>query len=91
MHIMLLFSQAPDMPTATAAVMAKPSIETRYAAYESLVSRAVEVFGTPLKATTWLSAPTGDLGNKSPLHTFVHGNPEEAFDLLGRIEHGVYF
>jgi putative toxin-antitoxin system antitoxin component (TIGR02293 family) len=56
-----------------------------------LYDRAVDVLGETTKARRWLLAPKRALGGVSPLD-FADTEPgaEEVFDLLGRIEHGVF-
>jgi putative toxin-antitoxin system antitoxin component (TIGR02293 family) len=67
--------------------------EQQYLAYNTVVGRAVDVFGSELKATRWLSRPSQDFDGKSPLDALVDADfdPTPILDTLGKIEHGVYF
>jgi uncharacterized protein (DUF2384 family) len=66
-------------------------VEARYAEYKELVSRAVEVFGSDVEATRWLSSASADFGNRTPLQVLAQQGPAFPLEILGRIEHGVYF
>jgi hypothetical protein len=61
--------------------------------YQTLVARAVDVFGDEIKASRWLSLPNRDLDGQTPLQAAE----KEAYSLrsieplLTRIEHGVYY
>ncbi|MBW2370473.1 MAG: DUF2384 domain-containing protein [Deltaproteobacteria bacterium] len=52
---------------------------------------AVEVFGSPKKAESWLKKPARGLGGKIPLE-YVDTNlgAHEVIKLLGRIEYGIF-
>ena len=67
--------------------------EQQYLAYKTVVERAVDVFGNELKATHWLSRSSLDFGERSPLEALVDSgfDPTPILDVLGKIEHGVYF
>lgn len=79
------------MPPAAANVQSEA--ERQYSIYDTVVGRAVAVFGSELKATRWLSRQNPDFGGKSPLEALVSSgfDPTIIFDTLGKIEHGVYF
>lgn len=68
----------------------KPAIETQYDLYTGLVARAVEIFGSKLEAARWLSAPSVDFRNRTPLQAFTADGPEHPLTILGQIEHGIY-
>ncbi len=67
--------------------------EQQYSAYNIVVNRAVDVFGSESKATHWLSRQNPDFDGKSPLDALVASgfDPNPILDTLGKIEHGVYF
>ena len=67
--------------------------EQYYLNYNTVIDRAVAVFGSELKATHWLSRPNPDFAGRSPLEALTASffNPAEILDILGKIEHGVYF
>jgi uncharacterized protein (DUF2384 family) len=67
------------------------SIASRYSAYKQLAERAVEVFGTEAEATRWLSTQSLDFSGQTPLQDFIAQGADNAFLVLGRIEHGVFF
>ena len=66
-------------------------IDSRYAEYRQLIARAVEVFGTEIDATRWLSTQSADFAGRSPLQDLIQEGPDHALDVLGKIEHGVFF
>jgi uncharacterized protein (DUF2384 family) len=68
-------------------------IEQQYLIYNTVVERAVDVFGSELKATRWLSRQNPDFDGKSPLEALVDSgfDPTPILNTLGKIEHGVYF
>ena len=55
----------------------------------SLMSRALETFGSEAKATHWLNRPNHVFQGKTPLQAFK-SNPAEVETELTRIDHGVY-
>jgi uncharacterized protein (DUF2384 family) len=66
--------------------------EWRMSNYRNLVARTVEVFGDEIKASRWLSAPSAELGGKTPIE-LARGFGYDVGQLepiLTRIEHGVY-
>ncbi len=67
--------------------------EQRYLAYKTVVERAVDVFGNELKATRWLSRSSSDFDEKSPLEALADSSFDSTpiLNVLGKIEHGVYF
>lgn len=66
-------------------------IASRYSEYEKLAARAVEVFGSEVDATRWLSTPSRDFAGRTPLQDFVKQGSSHAVEVLGKIEHGVFF
>jgi putative toxin-antitoxin system antitoxin component (TIGR02293 family) len=69
------------------------SDQQQFSAYNKVVNRAVDVFGSELKATHWLSRQNPDFDGKSPLEVLTDSgfNPTPILDTLGKIEHGIYF
>jgi uncharacterized protein (DUF2384 family) len=67
------------------------SIASRYSEYEQLAARAVEVFGSEIEATRWLSTQSPDFAGRTPLQDLIKQGPNHALDVLGKIEHGVFF
>ena len=73
-----------------------PAPSVRLQNYRELVSRAVEVFGDELKASTWLSRPSTDLNGRTPLDVaqsvdYDESRLQRAFEpIFTRIEHGIY-
>jgi uncharacterized protein (DUF2384 family) len=67
--------------------------EQRFANYSKLIDRVVDVFGDEITASKWLSTPSSDFDQKSPLQVAR----DDAYQMtalepvLIRIEHGVYF
>ena len=56
-----------------------------------ILDRAVDVLGDESKARTWMLAPAAALGGHTPLdYTGSELGASEVFNLLGRLEHGVY-
>jgi len=52
---------------------------------------AVEVFGSPQKAESWLKKPARGLGGKIPLeYADTNLGAYEVINLLGRIEYGIF-
>lgn len=52
---------------------------------------AIEVFGSPQKAESWLKKPARGLGGKIPLeYTDTQLGVQEVIFLLGRIDHGIF-
>ncbi len=72
-------------------VESDPAIDARYAEYKQLVARAVEVFGSDVEATRWLSHANPDFANRTPLQAFLEEGADSVLDVLGKIEHGVFF
>ena len=63
----------------------------RMARVARLLNRAVEVLGGKERALRWLKAPRPYFGGKPPLDfADTELGCQEAFNLLGRIEHGVF-
>ena len=58
---------------------------------EIIKLRAIEVFGNPKKAQTWLTSPRAELRGKSPLDVCSSKKGrQEVLNMLIRIAHGVY-
>jgi len=56
-----------------------------------LLSRAIEVLGNKERALRWLKAPRSYFGGRPPLdYVDTELGSQEVFNLLGRIEHGVF-
>lgn len=56
-----------------------------------LYDKAVEVFEDKNAAKQWFKIPAKALGGKTPLeYADTEPGAQEVFDLLGRIEHGVF-
>ncbi len=56
-----------------------------------LLVRAIEVLGNKERALRWLKAPRSYFGGKPPLDfADTELGSQEVFNLLGRIEHGVF-
>lgn len=72
-------------------VQEQQSIASRYAEYAMLVDRAVEVFGNERQATRWLSTSSQDFEGRTPLQDLIKNGPDHALEVLGKIEHGVFF
>jgi hypothetical protein len=61
------------------------------AAFNQVLTRTIEVFGTPEKAQKWLEHPILAFGWASPLSKLgSRKGVQEVLDQLARIEHGVY-
>jgi putative toxin-antitoxin system antitoxin component (TIGR02293 family) len=73
------------------AANAQSDAERQYLIYDTVVGRAVDVFGSELKATRWLSRQNPDFGGKSPLEALIDSSfdPTTIFDTLGKVEHGI--
>jgi uncharacterized protein (DUF2384 family) len=69
----------------------RQSIEARYSEYRQLTARAVEVFGNEREAARWLSTQNSDFEGRTPIQDFIEHGLAPALQVLGRIEHGVYF
>ncbi len=73
------------------------STEKKYSNYRALVDRAIDVFGSELKASRWLSMPSVDLNGKVPLEIAFSCEYDKAkmakfFEpIFVRIEHGIYW
>lgn len=72
-------------------LLEKQRLASRYSEYEQLAARAAEVFGSELDATHWLSTSSVGFGGKSPLQELAQQGPAHAIEVLGKIEHGVFF
>jgi uncharacterized protein (DUF2384 family) len=65
--------------------------------YRALVERTVDVFGSEIKASLWLSTPSPDFGGKAPIQAaeeveFSPGAIEDIFEpVFVRIEEGIYW
>jgi hypothetical protein len=56
-----------------------------------LRAKAIDVLGTPEKADSWLQAPNRALGGATPISLIGTGaGAQEAINVLGRIEYGVF-
>ena len=56
-----------------------------------LYDKAVEVFEEKSIAKQWFKIPSKALGGKTPLeYADTEPGAQEVFDLLGRVEHGVF-
>ena len=80
--------RAGSEPTA---MQVQASTEARYAEYQQLVTRAVEVFGSEIEANRWLSSSSADFNNRTPLQALIEDGPDLPLSVLGKIEHGVFF
>jgi len=73
-----------------------PRIKAEYANYQALVERTIDVFGSEVKASRWLSMPSVDLGGKIPLQvaqsvSYSASEIERIFEpIFVQIEHGIY-
>ena len=71
-------------------------VKMQYANYQALVERAVDVFGSELKASRWLSLPSVDLGGKIPLQvaqsvSYAADELERIFEpIFVHMEHGIF-
>jgi uncharacterized protein (DUF2384 family) len=72
-----------------------PLASTRLSNYQSLVNRAVDVFGDEVRASRWLSLRTRDFGGRSPIEVAQSTGYDPAemariFEpVFTRIEHGI--
>ena len=63
----------------------------RMARVSRLLARAIEVLGNKERALRWLKAPRSYFGGKPPLdYADTELGCQEVFNLLGRIEYGVF-
>jgi putative toxin-antitoxin system antitoxin component (TIGR02293 family) len=63
----------------------------RMARMARLLTKAIEVLGSKERALRWLKAPRSYFGGKPPLYfADTELGCQEVFNLLGRIEHGVF-
>jgi putative toxin-antitoxin system antitoxin component (TIGR02293 family) len=63
----------------------------RMARVARLLARAIEVLGSKERALHWLKAPRSYFGGKPPLDfADTELGSQEVFNLLGRIEYGVF-
>jgi putative toxin-antitoxin system antitoxin component (TIGR02293 family) len=63
----------------------------RMARIARLLTQAIEVLGSKERALRWLKAPRSYFGGKPPLYfADTELGCQEVFNLLGRIEHGVF-
>jgi uncharacterized protein (DUF2384 family) len=85
------YSQAFQVGGASLTVHERQSIQSRYSEYEHLTVRAVEVFGSEIEAARWLSTQSPDFANRTPLQDLIQRGPDHALEVLGKIEHGVFF
>jgi hypothetical protein len=69
----------------------RQSILALYPQYQQLTLRAVEVFGSEIEAAGWLSTQSRDFSGRTPLQDLISQGPVHALDVLGKIEHGVFF
>ncbi|MFN7919979.1 MAG: antitoxin Xre/MbcA/ParS toxin-binding domain-containing protein [Bryobacteraceae bacterium] len=65
-------------------------IEWQYQEYKGLVARTVEVLGSDLEATKWLSSPSNDFEKRTPLQEFERNGLPPVLHVLGKIEHGIF-
>ena len=66
------------------------SIETLCeVAGKDLVDKVVESMGEH-NCLTWFKSPIKSLGDKTPYELCKQGKCSEVYDLIGRLEHGVY-
>ena len=66
-------------------------VKTQAKAIVEVTARAMDVFGTRVKALRWLNTPVRSLGDRTPLSLLE--TPEgvgQVQDTLGRVEHGVW-
>lgn len=63
----------------------------RLARLVRLLTRCTDLLGGPDEARIWLTTPARALGRRTPLEVAsTEIGAERVFDLLGRIEHGVF-
>ena len=72
-------------------LLEKQRLAYSYSEYEQLAARAAEVFGSEVDATKWLSSNSPDFAGKTPLQELVEQGSSHAMEVLGKIEHGVFF
>ena len=49
------------------------------------------IFGNELEAARWLSTQSQDFEGRTPLQDFINQGPDHALQVLGKIEHGIFF
>lgn len=72
-----------------ALAVAAARFEAHYGEYTGLVARTVEVLGSDLEATKWLSSPSNDFEKRTPLQEFERNGARPILHVLGKIEHGI--
>lgn len=55
-----------------------------------LFARAERVLGNSASADKWFYSHPRVFAGKTPLEVYIEGRSEEIYQILGRIEHGVY-
>jgi putative toxin-antitoxin system antitoxin component (TIGR02293 family) len=71
--------------------MKKPVKKITRATTKKLMERAIEVLESAENANKWLNSPQYGLGGAVPLeYARTAAGAREVFNILGRIEHGVY-
>lgn len=58
--------------------------------HKEILSKAESIFGSKLKALSWMKSPSLALGGKSPNELIKLGKYQLIIDELNRIEHGIY-
>ena len=56
---------------------------------EDLVGKVIELVGEE-NCIGWFKSPIKALGDKTPYELCEQGKHSEVYDLIGRLEHGVY-
>lgn len=85
------YLKAVQASGASLTLQEQQSIASRYSDYEKLTTRAAEVFGNELEAARWLSTQSQDFEGCTPLQDLIKQGPDHALQVLGKIEHGVFF
>ena len=77
----------------TASLPPMPEDLAEYERYQSVVRRAISVFGDEVTASRWLSTPSPDFNGEVPLKVAqASGYSLKQFEpVFVRIEHGIYF
>jgi uncharacterized protein (DUF2384 family) len=58
--------------------------------YMKVIHKGIKTFGSISKFDSWLHSEIIALGDRKPIDVILEGNGEQVYDILGRIEHGVF-
>jgi|SRR5450756_1744516 len=83
-------ASAPNRSTDSRRKAKTPAVDARVTEYAQVLTHAVDIFGSRIRANAWLNRPNRIFNNQSPIQVLTQ-DPEAVEEELVRIDEGIFF